>query len=107
MNHYSWHVGQKVVCVDDTFPRTVMDWCNFLPVAGDVYTIRTMQVGMDGSCRGASEAVLGFLLEEFSNPPSSLGFEGGFKHTRFKPLIEATTESVCEALEQFQLASTP
>ena len=75
-----WQVGQKVICVDDVFSRVVLDWCDYLPRAGCVYTIRAMQLGYDGVTGLPS---LGFLLEEFANPPSSLGYEAGFDQTRF------------------------
>lgn len=102
MSKHVWHVGQKVICIDDAYTRAVMDWCDFLPVAGGVYTIRAMQVRRDRTVGGTS---MGFLLEEFVNPPSSLGFEAGFTHTRFKPLVETNSETVRNALAELAGAS--
>ena len=75
-----------VICIDDVFSQAVMDWCDYLPVAGRVYTIRAVQPGRNGvtGC-----GCLGFLLEEIVNPPSSLGCEAGFVHTRFVPWLDA------------------
>jgi len=81
-----WRAGQKVICIDDVFPQAVMDWCDCLPVAGSVYTIRALQLGRDGVTGLGS---LGFLLEEIVNPLSSLGCEAGFVHTRFVAWLDA------------------
>jgi hypothetical protein len=85
-----WQLGQKVVCVNDAFPRAVLDWCDFLPRAGCVYTIRAIQLGLDGVTRLPS---LGFLLDEFVNPPSSLGKEAGFDVSRFEPWLASDLET--------------
>jgi hypothetical protein len=84
VNANPWRLGQKVVCVNDAFPRAVLDWCDFLPRAGCVYTIRAIQLGVDGVTR---EISLGFLLEEFVNLQSSLGKEAGFDQSRFNPWL--------------------
>ena len=85
-----WQVGQKVICVDDVFPRAILDWCDYLPRAGHVYTIRAMQLGYDGVTKLPS---LGFLLEELVNPPSSLGYEAGFDQTRFATWLDTGSEA--------------
>lgn len=85
-----WSVGQKVTCINDTFPTAVLDWCEYLPRAGAVYTIRAMQISSD---RIFGQAALGFLLEEIVNPPSSLGKEAGFVAERFTPWLEKCPES--------------
>jgi hypothetical protein len=59
---HAWRVGQKIICVNDAFSPVVLDWCDYLPRAGCVYTIRSIQLGRDGVTRLPS---LGFLLEEF------------------------------------------
>ncbi len=33
-------IGQKVICIDDSFPPAVMDRCDHLLIAGYVYTRR-------------------------------------------------------------------
>jgi hypothetical protein len=83
-------VGQKVICINDSFPGAVADWCDFLPIAGHIYTIRGMQIGRN---RVTGFSNLGFLLAEITNPPSSLGREAGFCHYRFVPWLETYSES--------------
>ena len=85
-----WSIGQKVICIDDAFPPAVADWCDHLPIAGYVYTIRALQVGRD-HVTGLSN--LGFLLEEIVNPPTSSGFEAGFWHNRFVPWLDVCVET--------------
>lgn len=75
-----WHVGQKVLCVDDAFPQAALGKCKSVPLAGEVYTIRAMQTGMPPNKRGS---YLGFLLNEVQNPVEQDGREPGFWHTRF------------------------
>jgi hypothetical protein len=96
-----WSIGQKIICINDSFPRAVLDWCNSLPIAGNVYTIRAMQVGRDPATGLGN---LGFLLEEIVNPSSSLGFEAGFWHTRFVPWLDACSEvERNDAIEPLQI----
>ena len=83
-------IGQKVVCVDDSFPRAVWRRCISVPVAGYIYTIRAMGVGTDPTT-GVSN--LGFLLAEIVNPKNDLGYEAGFVHTRFVPWLDACSET--------------
>jgi len=85
-----FRVGQKVICIDDAFPRAIADWGSSLPIAGHVYTIRAMQIGWD-HVTGCSN--LGFLLAEIVNPTSSLGSECGFLQRRFVPWLETCSES--------------
>jgi hypothetical protein len=94
--HSSWFIGQKVLCIDDSFPRQISEWCDELPVAGEVYTIRGLQMG--GSAV-TGEYALGFLLEEIVNPRKADGNESGFFHTRFVPLFDAASESAAEQRE--------
>jgi hypothetical protein len=100
----TWSVGQKIICINDVFPRAVLDWCDYLPRAGCVYTIRAMQLGRYGV---TEYGCLGFLLEEIINPPSSLGREAGFAEIRFVPWLDAFSESAHnDAAEPVHLAST-
>ena len=43
----SFYVDQRVICIDDRFPPAIIEWCDSLPIAGFVYTIRAMQTGRD------------------------------------------------------------
>jgi hypothetical protein len=96
-----WSVGQKVICIDDSFPKAIVDWCDSLPIAGHVYTIRAIQAGYD-SFTGLSN--LGFLLVEIVNPTSSWGCEAGFCHYRFVPWLDVCSETESnDAVEPLQL----
>ena len=96
-----WSVGQKVICINDSFPKAVLDWCNYLPVAGHIYIIRAMQVGRD---HGTEHNILGFLLAEIVNPTSSWGCEAGFSYTRFVPWLDTCSETERDdAVEPAQL----
>ena len=96
-----FRVGQKVICINDSFSGAVFDWCAFFPVAGHVYTIRAMQVGTN-PVTGFTN--FGFLLAEIVNPTSSLGKEAGFLQKRFAPWLDACSETEHnDAVEPFQL----
>lgn len=82
----SFHVGQKVVCVDDAYfwyPGLVQR-----PVRGIVYVIRAFTYGIcsDGS-RGE-----GLLLVGVQNRNGAGGLEHGFKPGRFRPIVERKTD---------------
>jgi len=85
-----WIIGQRVICINDSFPSAVTDWCDHLPIAGYVYTIRALQIGHN-DVNGLSN--LGLLLKEIVNPTSSWGCEAGFIHTRFIPWLDVGRES--------------
>ncbi|HUI05855.1 MAG TPA: hypothetical protein VL486_02495 [Verrucomicrobiae bacterium] len=93
-----WDIGQKVVCINDSFPPAVADWCTSLPIAGYVYTIRAIQIGYNGP--GGTQN-LGLLLEEIVNPKSSLGYEAGFLTYRFVPWLDT-----CAETERGEVANT-
>jgi hypothetical protein len=85
-----YSVGQKVICINDSFSGRVFDWCTSFPIAGYIYTIRAMQIGQD-HVSGFSN--LGFLLAEIGNPTSSDGKEAGFLQERFVPWLDACSET--------------
>lgn len=72
-----YHVGQRVVCIDASEM-----WAGILPLEeGRVYTIR--YVGQD------SAGEWGFYLEEIKNVvDSSVGYEWGYRITRFRPVVD-------------------
>jgi len=35
-----YHVGQRVVCINDKYHPYICEWCNAFPRKGQVYTIR-------------------------------------------------------------------
>lgn len=82
-----WHVGQKVVCVNDTWNvARLIGLGESKPVAGRVYTIRKILVVSDG---------VGFLLDEIVNVPRLYTegiFEHGFFAFRFRPVTTKSTD---------------
>jgi hypothetical protein len=93
--------GQKVICINDAFPARIADWCDSLPVAGHIYTIRAMQMGWN---RITGFSNVGFLLDEIINPTSSRGGEAGFLQERFVPCLETCSETEnYDAIEPLQL----
>lgn len=95
----TFHVGQKVVCVDDNFPNNAMPTMAVrrpnLPRAGAIYTVR--RVFIETFERGRKRE-LALHLYEIVNPEASWkGEDGvseiGFVATRFRPLIERKTET--------------
>jgi hypothetical protein len=93
----AWHLGQKVVCINDSFSRSIVEWCDALPVAGEVYTIRAIRFGIDPITWVGD---VGFLLVEIVNPSNSKGHEPGFLQDRFVPWWDAAANSnVAEELE--------
>jgi hypothetical protein len=72
--------GDKVICVDDRFPSAIVDWCDQLPKAGCIYSIRAIQPGSNPITH---VRCLGLLLEEIVNPQTLKGRETGFDYNRF------------------------
>src|SRR5262245_8098026 len=69
---YMWYVGQKVRCVNDRFPQSVLEWGSNLPRKGEVYTIRAIR---SVPCAFSGVISPAFLLEELSNPYDRLHFD--------------------------------
>ena len=61
--------GQKVVCVNDSFPEIVRAIYKELPVKDNIYTIREVFLGREKIVKGGDSATVGLLLEELTNPP--------------------------------------
>lgn len=72
----AWSIGQTILCIDDSFPRGIHDWCDSVPVAGQVYTIRDAQLGPEPT---TGHRDVGFLLAEMFNPRTN-GKETGLFH---------------------------
>ena len=75
-----FHIGQRIICVDDrfvgenrVFDRTFTVRCPNLPVKSRVYTVRGFVVPYVGY-----PGMPGILLEEIINPPCPY-FEGTFE----------------------------
>jgi hypothetical protein len=84
-------------------PRQISEWCDALPVVGEVYKIRGLQLGGNEI---TGEHALGLLLEGIANPRHANGSESGFFHRRFVPLSDAEAESAAEQHE-LQAANEP
>ncbi len=90
--------GQRVVCVDDRFPKWVVEFFNQLPVKGRTYTIRDVCLRRE-TMRGSDSATIALLLEELVNPPDPThkgSEELAFKSERFAPLEEISEEQEAE-----------
>lgn len=87
--------GQKVVCINDTFPPYVIALYKQLPKKGDVYTVREVFLGREKMVKGGESATVGLLLEELKNPPDPFhqgSQELGFSSERFAPVEELPDE---------------
>lgn len=98
--------GQKVVCINDSFPALVRAIYKQLPVKGTTYTVREVFLGREKVVKAGDSATVGLLLEELINPPDPFHAgkqELGFSSERFAPLEEKTdeTEAGAEAEEEF------
>jgi len=82
----TFHIGQKLVCVDADFEYYGIVDLN-LPVHLGVYTVRDVVTG-----RGVSGLGLGLLLEEICNRAGPYGTEYSFVPDRFRPVVERKTD---------------
>ena len=91
-------VGQKVVCVDDHFPKPLAQYYVNLPIKDKIYTIRAVFVGrrMMHPTAGSGDTEIGLLLQELINgkdPRNKHLQELGFNSERFRPLQHLDAES--------------
>lgn len=87
--------GQKVVCINDSFPQFVRSLYKQLPVKGSTYKVREVFLGREKVVKGGETATVGLLLEELHNPPDPFHAgkqELGFSSERFAPLEELPDE---------------
>ena len=85
--------GNKVICIDGTFPPDIRDYFNALPEKGVVYTVRDVVPGLTGTLK-EEPAV---YLEELVNLPNQHGIEPGFACRRFRELDPEEEEQLEEA----------
>ncbi len=71
--------GQRVVCVDDSFPDGIRDIFNALPVKGRTYTVRDIVPGWNFKLN--EEPAI--YIEELVNLPNEHNIEPGFACHRF------------------------
>jgi hypothetical protein len=99
--------GQKVVCINDTFPDLIRALYQQLPVKGATYTVREVYLGREKIVKGGDSATVGLLLVELINGPDPFHAgkqELGFTSERFAPLEELPPEEIAE--ENFSYADT-
>lgn len=79
--------GQKVVCVDDSFPAGIEKFYVALPKKGVTYVIRGVELGVGFDL---NEGEICVTLVGLHNPKSNVPPfpERGFKAERFRPLDE-------------------
>lgn len=77
--------GQKVVCIDDTFPLGIEKFYVALPKKGVTYVIRdvTLGVNLQGQEGEIAITLVGLHNPKSATPPFP---ERGFKAERFRPL---------------------
>ena len=88
-------IGQKVVCIDDTFKPLIKILYKHLPKAGSTYTVRSVYLGRSKVVGTDEHTDVGILLKELVNPPDPRAktvLELGFSESRFRPLEELTSE---------------
>jgi hypothetical protein len=99
-------IGQRVVCINDTFEPWVHEYYDQLPTKGQTYTIRAVTLGR-GTLVGSELAEVKLLLEELHNPPDPHhkgSDELGFRSDRFAPLEELETSEAAEYAEEKHLS---
>lgn len=91
--------GSKVVCINDDWPSGIEKYYTDLPIKNQVYTIRTIEVGVGWDGMAGEIAV---TLKEIVNPVSKTAphRERGFKQERFAELEPDRAEERLEEIEQ-------
>ena len=77
-----FYVGQKVVCIDDKFDPSIVEWADNIPCQGQTYTIRRISNAPD---HATQQLGLGCMLLELPNPRTQQGGEVTFTLGRFTP----------------------
>lgn len=92
--------GQKIVLVDDRWPKWVPAVYKQLPIKDQVYTVRKVcSRREDPLDKGSASYTIAVLLQEVHNPddPTYKGtpsLELGFRAERFRPLEELTDDEI-------------
>ena len=90
-------VGEKVVCINDTFEPFHLKLYRELPKKGEIYTVRECSIGRTKT--GAADPGISYrlLLEEINNDldpymDEASAEELGFRSDRFAPLTNLEEE---------------
>lgn len=115
-----FNVGQKVVCIDDTWQSWVFDLYRQLPKKGKTYTIRSISSGRSAPKFGLTEEAdlkieeaqfdIMVRLVELVNPDdphSSVRQELGFRAERFRSLETMAERESKKVSEPLKVTSVP
>ena len=89
MINHPFFVGQKVVCINDTYDPQFPEYGDFTPKKGLKYTVREISKAPHWKTR---ELYYGVLLEEIINPKLPSATEVIFSTYRFVPAEEYAVE---------------
>src|SRR6266576_2360938 len=78
--------GQRVVCLNNRFPQQILEWTSNLPHQGEIYTIRSIEIGR---CLYTRRVTVGLFLHELPTLQDRLAFRAD----RFAPLLEKLDEA--------------
>ncbi len=92
--------GQRVACIDDDFPKWVLECYTALPVKGGIYTVRDICPGIGHDNQTPEIAI---TVHELVNPTQGKSnIERAFNAERFAPLEEIEVGTAAEADYQAQ-----
>jgi len=94
----NYGIGDKVVCVDDKFPRDISKLYTALPVKDSTYVVRDIRLGINLTMEGDVSVLLIGLVNPKAD--SVAGLERGFRADRFRPLEEMRNEQKAGKPEQ-------
>lgn len=97
----SFHIGQKVVCVNDHFQEIVKELYLALPIKDEVYVIRDLELGIGiAPDRVPKVTVLLIgIVNPYGPPPASR--ERGFDSDRFRPVEEVPTVAMAREIMEY------
>jgi hypothetical protein len=88
-----FHPGQQVICIDDRFHSSIVEWGDDLPQIGQVYTIKRINPFAPHAL--TRELGVGLVLLELANPGDRLCFSAW----RFREFCEETCAEQVEVAE--------